>query len=184
MALTGSSRRFLEEFTKNDEDIMYAPVCVFAFNRPGHLRQTLDALAANEAAAESDVFIFCDGPRNDREKARTDASREVARSASGFKSLTVNARDCNRGLAASIISGVTRIVAKYGTAIVLEDDLVTSPYFLRYMNDGLRVYAASPEVASIHGWCFPHFLPEAPETFLLRGAELGLGNLETGVEGV
>jgi putative methyltransferase (TIGR04325 family) len=150
---------------------MPAPVCVFAFNRPDHLQRALAALSANDPAAESDVFIFCDGPRNDEEKALTDAVRKVARSASGFKSVTVKARSGNRGLAASIISGVTRIVEQYGTVIVVEDDLVTSPYFLRYMNDGLRVYAESPEVASIHGWCFPHAVEDAPETFFLRGAD-------------
>jgi len=148
-----------------------APIAVFAFNRPEHLYRTLSALAANDLAAESDLAIFCDGPRNDAEKLRTEAVRKTARAASGFKSLAVIEQDVNQGLAPSIISGVTRMVEQYGAVIVLEDDLVTSPYFLRYMNDGLELYADNPKVASIHGWCFPHDVKDAPETFFLRGAD-------------
>lgn len=153
-----------------------APVCVFAFNRPEHLRRTLTALAANELAPESDVFIYCDGPRNEAETALTDAVRTVARAASGFHSCAVIESEYNKGLAASIIAGVSAIVEEYGRIIVLEDDLLTSPYFLRYMNDGLEMYADNPHVASIHGWCFPHDVVDAPETFFLRGADcLGWG---------
>ena len=150
---------------------MPAPIAVFAFNRPEHLRRTLAALADNDLAAESDLTIFCDGPRSETEKSRTDAVREVAQAASGFKSLTVIAQDANQGLATSIINGVTRMVEQCGVVIVLEDDLVTSSYFLRYMNDGLEMYADNPKVASIHGWVFPHTVENAPETFFLKGAD-------------
>jgi putative methyltransferase (TIGR04325 family) len=148
-----------------------APIALFAFNRPDHLKLTLTALAANDLAAESDLFVFCDGPRSEAEKTRTSAVREVAHAAFGFRSTTVIAKERNQGLAASIISGVTQLVEQYGVVIVLEDDLVTSPHFLRYMNDGLKIYADNPIVASIHGWCFSHDVSDPPETFFLPGAD-------------
>ena len=147
---------------------MPAPIALFAFNRPGHLRRTLEALAANELAAESDLTIFCDGPRNKAETMKIEAVRETARAAVGFASVAVVCREKNRGLAKCITSGVTEIVNARGRVIVLEDDLVTSPYFLRYMNDGLELYKDVPQVASIHGWAFPHTVPNPPETFFLR----------------
>jgi len=153
-----------------------APIVVFAFNRPIHLTHTLEALTANPLAMESDLFIYCDGPRNEEEASKTEAARRVAETVAGFKSVTVFKRERNFGLAANIIDGVTSIVGRYGRVIVLEDDLVTSPHFLSYMNDGLDLYAGDPKVASIHGWCFPHEEENPPDTFFLRGADcLGWG---------
>ena len=149
---------------------MPAPIALFAFNRPDHLARTLTALAANELASESDLYIFRDGPRNEQESSLCAEVAQVAHGATGFKSVTVHKQEKNRGLASSIIEGVTNMVAAHGHVIVLEDDLVTSPYFLRYMNDGLTVYADNPKVASIHGWCFPH-TGALPETFFLRGTD-------------
>lgn len=148
-----------------------APIALFAFNRPAHLHRTLEALAANTLAAQSDLTIFCDGPRNDEERSRTEAVRTIARAASGFHSVTVVGREKNYGLATSIITGVTGILEKHDRIIVLEDDLVTSPFFLQYMNKGLDVYAENPKVASIHGWCFPNTVFNPPKTFFLRGTD-------------
>lgn len=147
------------------------PIAVFAFNRPTHLRQTLNALAANELASESDVTIYCDGPRNLEEQRLTAATRAVARKATGFRTCQLVERERNLGLAENIIRGVSESLEKSDSLIVLEDDLVTSPFFLRYMNDGLNAYADDSRVASIHGWCFPHAVPNPPETFFLRGAD-------------
>ena len=148
-----------------------APIVVFAFNRPDHLKRTLDALAANTLAAESDLFIYCDGPRKEEDALKTEVTRRVAEAVIGFKSTTVFKRGNNFGLAANIIDGVTSIVAEYERVVVLEDDMVTSPHFLRYMNDGLDLYDNDPTVASIHGWCFPHNEKDPPKTFFLRGAD-------------
>lgn len=150
---------------------MPAPIALFAFNRPKHLAQTIAALAANELASESDLYIFCDGPRNEQDSERCAEVVTIAKNATGFKSLTVQTQEKNKGLAPSIIEGVSSMVNVHGHVIVLEDDLITSPYFLRYMNDGLTVYEDNPQVASIHGYCFPHHLKSDFETFFLRGAD-------------
>lgn len=150
---------------------MLTPIALFAFNRPKHFKRTLAALTANELANESDLYIFCDGPRNVEESKLCAQVTKIAHGATGFKNVTVYQQRKNRGLAPSIIEGVTSMVAAHGQVIVLEDDLITSPYFLRYMNDGLTVYANSPKVASIHGWCFPHMIPNTPQTFFLHGAD-------------
>lgn len=149
---------------------MPAPVALFAFNRPVHLQQTLTALAANDLAEQTVLHIFCDGPRNKEEEPLTAHVKEIATGAQGFAAVHIHSSPINKGLANSIIHGVTEIISEYGEAIVLEDDLRTSPYFLRYMNDGLRIYKDCPNVASIHGYLFPH-QDTAPETFFLRGAD-------------
>lgn len=150
---------------------MFAPIVLFTFNRPDHTKRTVEALLKNDFAEKSELFIFCDGPRNDLDKIKTDEVRNYLDSVSGFKKIVVRKRDYNLGLAESIIEGVTELVNKYGKVIVLEDDLVTSRYFLKYMNDGLEIYSSNEKVASIVGWIPDVKVSNRPETFFLKGTD-------------
>ncbi len=148
----------------------YAPIALFAYNRLNHLKKTLASLQQNTLAKESDLFIFSDGPKTAANNEEVHALRQWLTTVDGFKSVTVIARDANMGLAASIIQGVTELLAQFSQVIVLEDDLILSPYFLQYMNDGLKLYEKDNKVASIHGYALP--LKNAmPETYFLRGAD-------------
>lgn len=129
-----------------------APIVIFGFNRAESLRATLESLAANPEASESDLFIFIDGPRNEEEKSLTDETIRVANKTTGFKSVTVKSSPSNRGLGDSIISGVTEVINQYGKAIVLEDDLRLQPNFLAFINQGLNRYENDPKIFSICGY--------------------------------
>ncbi len=146
------------------------PIALFTYNRLWHTRQTVEALQRNVLARESELIIFSDGPRSGSDKERTDSVREYIGTITGFKKVHIIEREKNTGLAQSIITGVTEIVNNYGRVIVLEDDLVTSPFFLRYMNDALEFYKDEERVISIHGYLYPLRAP-LPETFFLRGAD-------------
>ena len=134
---------------------MPAPIAVFAFNRPDHLRQTLEALAANELAAASDLTIFCDGPRHEKEKSLTDAARSVAAEARGFHSVEVIARERNLGCANSVIAGLEEMFSRHERLVVIEDDILCSPHTLRFLNAGLERYADEPVVFNIAAWSPP-----------------------------
>lgn len=135
-----------------------APIVLFSFNRPEHVLETLEALKANILASESDLFVYCDGPRNDEDIQAVAKVRHIIRNISGFKSVTVVESQNNKGLAQSIISGVTEVSETYGKVIVLEDDVITSPYFLQFMNRCLSHYRDSEKVFSIAGWSPPTLL--------------------------
>ena len=144
-----------------------APIVIFSYDRPKHLQQTLDALAKNELAFQSDLFIFCDGAKDSapaEQLARIAENRKVAHAAQGFKSVTVIEREKNIGLKANIVGAVTEIVNKYGRIITLEDDIVTSKGFLRFMNEALEMYKDDERVMHISGYMWPHRWP-LPETF-------------------
>ena len=147
-----------------------APVAMFAYRRAGHLRRALASLAANPPARDTDLFLFCDGAKGRRDAAQVAAVRAVARAASGFRSLTVVERERNLGLARSLIAGITELLERSERVIVVEDDLVLSPYFLGFMNDALELYAGDERVASVHGYLFP-VRAALPETFFLLGAD-------------
>lgn len=152
------------------EEVRFAPIALFVYNRPDHTRRTVDALRQNKLAQDSDLIIFSDAAKTEEQVDKVRAVRQYIHQINGFKSVTVIERSNNFGLAKSIIDGVTSVVNQYGRIIVLEDDMETSPYFLTYMNEALDKYADDDRVISIHGYVYP--VKEAlPEAFFLRGAD-------------
>jgi hypothetical protein len=147
-----------------------APIVLFVYNRPWHTQQTVKALQNNDLADKSKLYIFSDAAKNDAEVENVEKVRKYIKVIDGFKHVTIIEREKNYGLANSIISGVTEVVNKYGKIIVLEDDLITSKYFLTYMNDTLEFYKNESRVISIHGYIYP-VKSELPETFLIKGAD-------------
>lgn len=135
----------------------YAPIVVFAFNRLEALKACVDSLLNNTEAGESNLIVYVDGPRINRagEEEKVRAVREYVKSIKGFKSLTYHFSDINKGLATSIIDGVSQVMMQYGRAIVLEDDLICSSNFLAFVNQGLEKYESEKEVFSVSGFSHP-----------------------------
>ena len=152
-----------------------APIILFVYNRPIHTAACLRALSANELSDQSVLYIYADGSKagaTAAEQALVQQTRELIRSELWCKEVKVIENDENLGLAANIIQGVTKVVQAHGKVIVLEDDIVTSRGFLRYMNDALDLYERETEVGCIHAWNY-HFenISDEPSTFFLKGAD-------------
>lgn len=140
----------MSEFTPRS----LAPIAIFAFNRPDHLRSTLVALLANPDFSSSPVHVFCDGPRHPDEVIAVERTREVARALAPAHTRFVM-RDRNIGLRRSISEGVTELTREYGKVIVVEDDLIVSSQFIAFMNAGLDKYRDHETVMQISGHMFP-----------------------------
>jgi hypothetical protein len=132
-----------------------SPIALFVYNRPEHTRRTVESLAKNELAPQSDLFVFADGAKNENAKAAIQAVREYAQTIRGFRSVTIAKRERNFGLADSVIGGVTQVCAMFGRAIVVEDDLLTAPNFLGFMNEALERYKHEARIFSVSGFNFP-----------------------------
>lgn len=136
-----------------------APVIIFNYNRPDHSLQTWEALSRNQFAAETELYLYCDGPKANASDEMCQRIAELhaqakqyaidAPKAGKFKNVHVVCAEANKGLANSIIGGVSEVIEKHGRVIVLEDDLLTSPYFLKYMNMALDKYESYPAVFTI-----------------------------------
>lgn len=136
-----------------------APVALFVYNRKEKTKQTLNALNKNYGVEETNLFIFCDGPKDENavnkvKEVRLYLHKEFV-SESKFKSVKIIESDKNKGLANSIISGVTEVINQYGKAIIVEDDLLTTRDFLNYMNGGLDYYQDKSCIGSISGYMYP-----------------------------
>lgn len=141
-----------------------APIILFVYNRLDHTKLTIEALKNNLLAVESDLIIFSDGPKKELDIVKIEEVRRYIKNVGGFKSIKVIERENNLGLAASIMGGVTDVVNEYGKVIVLEDDIITSQYFLQYMNDALDLYKDNDEVMHVSGYFYPR-AKNLPDTF-------------------
>jgi GT2 family glycosyltransferase len=132
-----------------------SPIVLFVYNRLKHTQDTISALQKNTLASESHLIIYSDAASIVADQAKVEAVRDYLTTVSGFKSIEINEAKVNIGCDNSIIRGVSDVVNKFGTVIVLEDDHVTSANFLTYMNDALAYYKSSPSIAGISGYSPP-----------------------------
>ena len=147
-----------------------APIVVFTYNRLEHTLRTLNALKINPLANESDIIIYSDSARTADNKNAVAKVRSYLAELTGFRSIKVIHRDENFGLSESIIQGVTEVLQQSKKVIVLEDDMVVSAHFLKYMNEALVKFVDDDRVISIHGYVYPVDI-ELPEAFFLSGAD-------------
>jgi hypothetical protein len=150
-----------------------SPIVLFTYNRIDFLVKTVASLKRNKESKDSYLFIFSDGAKNNAiDKKKVLYVRKFIRNIKGFKKIFIEENDKNKGLSKNIIGGITKIVNKYNRAIIIEDDIEVSRYFLKYMNNYLNIYKNDKRVASIHGWSFPiDFKKEIPDFFFIRGAD-------------
>lgn len=147
-----------------------APIILFVYNRLDHTQKVITALQNNLLSTESELHIYSDAPANEMAVEKVQMLRAYLPAISGFKKVHIHHRETNLGVDENIISGVTEVINLYGKAIVLEDDILTSPWFLKYMNDGLDFYENQDQVASIHGYTYP-IKQGLKEVFFLKGAD-------------
>lgn len=144
-----------------------SPIVLFVYNRPDHARRALESLKRNQEAADSVLYIFSDAAKSEADAAAVAEVRALARSVSGFREVHLTERAENYGLARSVIEGVTQVVNAHGRVIVLEDDLVVAPYFLKFMNEALECYQYEERVGHIQACDFTRDA-SLPPTFLIK----------------
>lgn len=149
---------------------MNAPIALFVYARLEHTVRTVEALLCNPMVGDHDLVVFSDAPRTVDKIESVEEVRAYLGTISGFRSVTIHKRLMNYGLARSIIEGVSEMMVVYDKVIVLEDDMVSSPHFLAYMNQALELFADNDRVISIHGYMYP-VKEKLPEAFFLRGAD-------------
>lgn len=149
-------------------DNNYAPIVMFVYNRPEHVKQVIDNLKKCDLAIDSDLYIYSDAAKTDNQIEKVNEVRKLCEQIKGFNSVTLIKQDNNFGLAKNIIEGVTSIINQYGKIIVLEDDLLVSQQFLLYMNKCLDNYTDDKTIWHISAWNYPIEASGLPEVFPIR----------------
>jgi len=136
-----------------------APIVLFVYNRPEHTKRTVESLLNNTLVSKSTLLIFSDGAKSDEDILAVDAVRNFIKTIKGSNKIEIIEREKNFGLANSVIVGVNEVISLFGKAIVLEDDMISSPYFLKYMNEVLNYFEDDQRIFSVTGYTFPIKIP-------------------------
>jgi hypothetical protein len=131
---------------------MSAPICLFVYNRVDDVKHVVESLQQATGSQSVDLFVFSDGAKKKSDIDSVESVRMYLKSVSGFRSMQVIESDCNKGLANSIISGISKVLENHDACIVLEDDLRVSIDFIQYMNLSLDMYKDNVEIFSISGF--------------------------------
>jgi hypothetical protein len=148
-----------------------SPIVLFVYNRPWHTLQTLESLRLNELADKSELFIYADGAKSnasEEDLEKIQETREIIAQNKWCGTVNIIESNQNKGLATSIIDGVTEVINKYGKIIVLEDDLILSKVFLKFMNRALTTFESKNEVMHVSGYLFP-FKKNFDNNFFIKG---------------
>lgn len=137
----------------------YAPIVVFAYKRKDKLQCCLDALSKNDIAKDSHLIIYSDGYKGKDDRKQVEEVQEYldeySKTNKKFNQIILYKSAFNKGLANSVIFGVSQVIKEYGRVIVVEDDLIVSSDFLRYMNEALMFYEKAPEYGAISAYTYP-----------------------------
>ena len=142
-----------------------ATIAFFCFNRADKTKEVLNALSKNELAADSEIFIFCDGPRNVRDFDKIKEVYEVIEAPWGFKKINIIKREINHGVRFSIVSGINQVLESHDSLIVVEDDIITDKNFLKFLNESLNFYQNQQNVWCVTGFNFPKNLIKFPSQY-------------------
>ena len=132
---------------------MNSPIIIFSYNRPKHLNNLLDSLITNKISKLSKIFFFCDGPKDNSDKKKIKQIKKLLNE----KKLKINFkifRKKNIGLANNIIDGVSQVMRKYSSCIVLEDDLVLNENCIKFMNTMLHRFKENKKIGSISAYSY------------------------------
>jgi hypothetical protein len=149
-----------------------APIVLFVYKRLDLLKKTIHYLKLNDLAKYSDLYIFSDSFKNANDYESVKNVRKYIENIKNFKKIKVILREKNYGLANNVISGIDQILISRNKLIVLEEDMIVSKNFLKFINQGLDLYKNTKNVASIHAYNYPiKFSNDIPNTFFIRGAD-------------
>lgn len=128
---------------------------VFCYNRVAKLKACMEALLKNPECVSMDIVFFSDGYKLEADK---DAVLEVRRyidSIKGFRKVIRHYRDRNLSTGPNFQEGLTFLSNNYDEFIIVEDDLIVSPNYLKYLLDGLGFYRRDNTVFCVTAYVFP-----------------------------
>ena len=155
-----------------------APIVFFVYNRPKHTKAVLNALKKNNLAKDSLLYVFSDAAKKEKDFENVNEVRGIINKIDGFKEVIVTEAETNIGCADSIISGITKVINEHGKAIIIEDDILTAPNFLEFMNEALNRYENDERICSISGFVPNEKMAEACKDFVFlayRNSSWGWG---------
>ena len=134
------------------------PVVMISYNRPDLVKLTMENVALADSVGGRDIVMFIDGPRNDADVVKQDEIyRTVAAYQSRLPRLEIVRREHNYGCRGNIVDAISSVLNRIGRVIVIEDDILVSRTFLRYMDEALEYYEGDERIWAVNAYQNPYF---------------------------
>ncbi|MCW3115055.1 MAG: glycosyl transferase [Segetibacter sp.] len=130
-------------------------IAVFCYKRAGKLKVSIEALLKNPECSSMDIIFFADGHKNETDKIGVLETRAYIDSLTGFRNVYKHYRERNVSTGPNFQAGLTYLFSNHAQFIVVEDDLVVTPNYIKYMLDALAFYKNEKKVFCVTGYCFP-----------------------------
>jgi glycosyltransferase involved in cell wall biosynthesis len=128
---------------------------VFCYNRVTKLKRCIEALKKNPECSTMDIIFFSDGYKKESDKENIQEVRNYIDSLTGFKSVIKHYREKNLSTGPNFRAGLTFLSENYERFIIVEDDLIVSPNYIKYLTDALEFYKADKTVFCVTAYVFP-----------------------------
>jgi len=128
---------------------------VFCYNRAAKLKSCIDALLKNPECSSMDIIFFSDGYKREEDKEAILEVRAYIDSITGFRNVIKHYREKNFSTGPNFQAGLTFLSENYDEFIIVEDDLIVSPNYIKYLMDGLNFYRKDSSVFCITAYVFP-----------------------------
>lgn len=122
-------------------------VALFCFKRVELLEQVLNGIKKNNFEK---LYIFQDKYIDEKDKKDWEKVSNIIKNVS-FAEKEVYIAEEHKGLASSIIEGMSYVFEHNETAMILEDDMVLLDGFEEYLDEALRKYGNNPLITGICG---------------------------------
>jgi hypothetical protein len=136
-----------------------APILISVYDRKQHLENCIEALKKNPEAERTPLYIVSDGWKHAGHRAAVEEVRAYINAITGFREIHTRFRETNWGMRASAMDAFEWVFAEHDRLIRMEDDIVCSPYYLRYMNEGLEMFTDDKRIFCICAHTHPKFKP-------------------------
>ena len=133
-------------------------ICLFVYNRSCHTMQALRSLSQCKNFTNFRLYIFSD---NFNASKKDDISKvnlvrnEILKFKKENKNIFIKFSKTNLGLYKNLTKGISYVLTKYHSVIVLEDDLIVDKNFLNFMYNSLEKFKNKKNILQISGYSYP-----------------------------
>ena len=133
-------------------------ICLFVYNRSHHTNKVLKSLSECKNFEKFRLYIFSDNFKASKKNDKFEVNlvrNKILEFKKKNKNIFIKFSKINLGLYKNLTTGISYVLTKHSSIIVLEDDLVLDKNFLYFMHNSLEKFKNKKNILQISGYSYP-----------------------------
>jgi len=133
-------------------------ICLFVYNRSHHTSKVLKSLSECKNFEKFRLYIFSDNFKVSKKNDKFEVNlvrNKILEFKKKNKNIFIKFSKINLGLYKNLTKGISYVLTKHSSVIVLEDDLVLNNNFLNFMLNSLKKFKNKKNILQISGYSYP-----------------------------